>query len=340
MLVVSLTSFPLFAEIADTSDNTARMASVDWPAPTCYPDATDGTTACHNGILQIRPSRFGIIWFDFYHRGEDRWYIGKNNLNLMTLVPGRGWENTELQRVIPTADVLSSTRSAVEVRYHFSFPNGARIYADMRLLRGSPGVSFEVHQSEHSAAITGFQWHVTFGQAEAVQELRFGDRSVVAGAIPGPLPGGREQVQHHEFIRNVEDLEFRFSGVATAEPDPGNPRWMARVLGLQQRVTWEGPMRPQDHFAYEVRDVPWQPDWGVPRQTPWIEGLWFIRNGPLPEGDRLTYTIDNPEDYLLADPLTDLSTDSPTDLQTDLSSDISSDISSDYSSDKGRSSGH
>ncbi|MDA0788599.1 MAG: hypothetical protein O2780_03970 [Proteobacteria bacterium] len=299
LLMLAQVALPLLAETGNPAPGETMVpGGAHWPVPTCYPDPTDNTTACHNGILQVRPSRFGIIWFDFYHRGEDRWYIGKNNLNLMTLVPGEGWQNTELDRVVPTAQVILTSEAVVEVRYFFRFPNGARVHTDMRLQRGAPGVSFEVHQSPGSAAITGFQWHVTFGQAEAVQVLHFDDRRIGAADIPKPLPGGRERVQHHEFIRNIENPEFRFSGVATAQPDPANPRWMSRVLGLRQRVTWEGPMRPQDHFAYEVRDVPWQPGWGVPGQAPWIEGLWFIRNGPLPDGDRLTYTIDNLADFL------------------------------------------
>jgi hypothetical protein len=68
---------------------------------------------------------------------------------------------------------------------------------------------------------------------------------------------------------------------------------MTRVLGLKQHVTWGKPMRAQDRFAFEARDQPWQRDWGVPKARPWIEGLWFVRNGEFPEGDELTFGIDN-----------------------------------------------
>ncbi len=282
---------------AAVEDQSPTEAS-PWPEPVWYRDENDDTLSCHNGILQIRPSKVGIIWFDFRHPGEGRWYVNKNNLNLMTLVPGSPWQNTELDHVQPSVEVISESPDELIMRYRFSFPNGARIYTDMSLRRGSPGVTFEVHEDEGSAGITGFQWHVTFGQAEAVDRLAFDGNLILAQNLPVPLPGGRVEVQHHEFIRDVVDLEFRLSGKATARPDPNNPDWMTRVLGLKQRVTWGKPMRPQDHFAYEARDVPWQPDWGVPETVPWIEGLWFIRNGPLVEGDRLSYTIDNLDEYL------------------------------------------
>lgn len=270
----------------------------NWPEPIWYQDRQDDTIACHNGILRIRPTKIGIIWFDFYHPSEERWYVNKNNLNLMTLVPGSPWQNTELDHVQPTVEVISESANKLVMRYHFSFPNGARIYTDLSLQRGSPSVTFELHQEADSADITGYQWHVTFGQAEAVDRLHFDGNSIFAKDLSLPLPGGRVEVQHHKFIRDLKSLEFRFSGKATRQADANNPAWMTRVLGLKQRVTWGSPMRAQDHFAYEARDVPWQPDWKVPKTVPWIEGLWFIRNGTLIEGDRLTYSIDNLADYM------------------------------------------
>ncbi len=68
---------------------------------------------------------------------------------------------------------------------------------------------------------------------------------------------------------------------------------MTRVLGLKQHVIWAVPMRPQDRFAFEARDVPWQPDWGVPQTTPWIEGQWFVRDLSMVEGDTLIWGFDN-----------------------------------------------
>jgi hypothetical protein len=285
------------ARSIETNDP-AKLNTQRWPQPIWYRDRNDDTMSCHNGILRIRPSKVGIIWFDFYHPGEGRWYVNKNNLNLMTLVPGSPWQNTELDHVQPTVEVISESADELVMRYHFSFPNGARIYTDLSLRRGSPSVTFELHQEAESARITGYQWHVTFGQAEAVDRLDFDGNSVMAKDLTLPLPGGRVEVQYHKFIRDLVDLEFRLSGKATQQADPNNPWWMTRVLGLKQRVTWGKPMRPQDHFAFEARDVPWQPDWGVPKTVPWIEGLWFIRNDTLIEGDRLTYSIDNLEDYV------------------------------------------
>jgi hypothetical protein len=58
-------------------------------------------------------------------------------------------------------------------------------------------------------------------------------------------------------------------------------------------------------FAFEARDEPWQPKWKVPKVTPWIEGLWFVRNNTLfgrdsafVDGDELIYGITNVKDYL------------------------------------------
>ena len=115
----------------------------------------------------------------------------------------------------------------------------------------------------------------------------------MAAKLPQAFPGGRLEVQHMEWFRDLQQLDFRFGGEETRSPDPDNPAWMSRVLGLRQHVTWSMPMRPQDRFAFEARDQPWQPGWGVPQTTPWIEGLWMVRQGKFPEGDVLNYGIDN-----------------------------------------------
>ena len=70
-------------------------------------------------------------------------------------------------------------------------------------------------------------------------------------------------------------------------------RWMSRVLGLEQHVTWTKPLRAQDRFAFEARDRPWQPDWGIPKTRPWIEGLWVVRRGGMLEGDELIYRVED-----------------------------------------------
>lgn len=267
--------------------------------PRTYHDKYDDTTSCENGIWRIRPTKIGIIWFDFYHAEERKWYVNKNNLNLMTIVEGSTeWQNTELNHVQPSVEIISEGGVELHLRYHFDFPNKAKIYTDMFMQKGSPDLRFEVHQKTDSKKIIGFQWHVTFGQAEAVSQLHFGRESIYADKLPQSFPGSRLEVQLVRWYRNQRKLDFKFSGRETTKPDPSNPSWMTRVLGLEQHVTWGKPMRPQDHFAFEARDQPWQPDWKVPQTTPWIEGLWFIRNGPFLDGDQLTYGITNLKDYL------------------------------------------
>lgn len=231
------------------------------------------------------------MWFDVYHPKDRRWYVNKNNLNFVTRVGGK-WQNSELEELLPKVEVLSQTDELLRVRYHYAFPNGAKIYADMSLPREQAQVRFEVHQDEGSARIDGFQWHVTFGQAEAVSTLEFAGEKIVAADLPTPMPGGRLAVQHMRWFKKLGQLDFHFSGVQTRAPDPNNPKWMSRVLGLKQHVTWGVPMRPQDKFGYEARDQPWKPQWRVPKTTPWIEGLWFVREDSFLEGDELTYAID------------------------------------------------
>ena len=82
-----------------------------------------------------------------------------------------------------------------------------------------------------------------------------------------PFPGGREEVQRVRWFRDLKGLDFSFSGEETSAPDPSNPEWMTRVLGLKQHVTWGKPMRAQDRFAFEARNQPWRPDWGVPNHA-------------------------------------------------------------------------
>lgn len=261
--------------------------------PRWYRDRVEDTIACDNGILRVRPTKLGIIWFDVYHPREGRWYVNKNNLNLVTLVPGSGWQNTELERVQPSVEVVSSDDDQLVLRYHFEFPHGAKIYTEVFLERGQSSVRFVLHQTPGSSKIAGFQWHVTFGQAEAVSTLRFDNQEISVKQLPLPFSGGREEVQFVRWFRDLKGLNFLFSGEETSAPDPSNPEWMTRVLGLKQHVTWGRPMRTQDRFAFEARDQPWQPDWDVPKARPWIEGLWFVRIGEFPEGDELTYGIDN-----------------------------------------------
>ena len=272
-----------------------RGRGKQWPYnPVAYHSERDQTVFCENGILRVRPSHYGIIWFDFYHPTERKWYYQKNNMNLMTMV-GRKWNNTEGDKIIPRVEVLSEGGDELRLRYHFTFPNGARCYADLSMRKGEPEVTFSVHSEPDSKNIAGYQWHITNGQSEAVARLEFDEEKILAKDLPLPFPGARLKVQKVQRYRNLEERVFRFSGDETRRPDPKNPFWMGRVLGLKQQVTWGKPMRGRDSFAFEARDQPWQPTWQVPKTIPWFEGLWFIRH-PFLEGDTLTYRIDNFKD--------------------------------------------
>ena len=269
----------------------------NWPYnPVAYCSERDQTVFCENGILRVRPSHYGIIWFDFYHPTERKWYYQKNNMNLMTMVD-RKWNNTEGDKIIPRVEILSEGGDELRLRYHFTFPNGAECYADLSMRKGEPEVTFSVHSEPDSKKIAGYQWHITNGQSEAVARLEFDEKKILAKDLPLPFPGTRLKVQKVQRYRNLKELVFRFSGDETLRPDSNNPFWMGRVLGLKQQVTWGKPMRGKDSFAFEARDQPWQPTWRVPKTIPWFEGLWFIRH-PFLEGDTLTYRIDNYKDLI------------------------------------------
>ena len=251
----------------------------------------DPGTWVDNGMLRVRATQHGIAWFDVFHPIDRRWYLAKNNMNLVVQVNGE-WQNSEIERLFPRVRVIDQDEEQITLRYHYAFPNGARIYTDLFLRRGEPRLRYVVHTDEGSAEIEGFQWHITFGQAEAVASLDWAGRNVVASRLPRPFPGGRLELQYMEWIEHAEELDFRFRGVETEAPDPANPWWMSRVLGLEQHVRWSHSLRPGDRFAFEARDQPWQPDWGVPATRPWIEGLWVVRAGGLLEGDELVYQIE------------------------------------------------
>ena len=257
--------------------------------PIVYYDAREQTVFCENGIIRVRPSHYGIIWFDYYHPKEKKWYYNKNNLNLMTLV-GRKWNNTEGDVIIPRVEILFEGGNELRLRYHYTFPNGAKLYMDLSMRKGKAEVAFSVHAKPDSKTIAGFQWHITNGQSEAVAQLEFDKNKLLAKDFPLPLPGTRLKVQKMQRYRNLKKLVFKFSGKETRKPDPNNPFWMGRVLGLKQEVTWGKPMRDKDNFAFEARDQPWQPDWKVPKTIPWFEGLHFVRK-PFLEGDSLTYRM-------------------------------------------------
>jgi len=245
-----------------------------------------------NGMLRVRADDNGIMWFDVFHPEDRKWYVNKNNLNLSVIVDGKQ-ENTELARVQPEIEVREQTDASLQARYRYAFENGARVSLDMFIEKGNPELRFVAHQSEGSKKIDAFMWHITFGQAEAVQKLRWRGKEVDAAKLDRPFPGGRLKVQHVSWFDDVPSLDFRFWGDETAEPDPNNPRWMSRVLGLRQRAIWTEPLRREDKFAFEARDQPWQKSWGMPEVTPWIEGLWVVRKGDFLEGDTLIFRIED-----------------------------------------------
>lgn len=276
------------------------VASAAYAAPSCtlnFRGSGEDMIACDNGILRVRTTPIGITWIDFYHPGDRRWFVNKNNLNHRILVEGEGWQGTELDDVTQFAEIISQTPDEVVARLHYAFPHGARTYLDVTLQTGNPSIRFEIHQDEGSVEIGGLFWVSTFGQGEAVSELNFDGNTILAAELPTPFPGGSLQAQHTQWFDGLADLNFFFSGDATDAPDPANPPWMSRVLGLEQHIFWGVPMREQDKFGIEARDVPWQPTWDIPEAIPWIEGLWFVRAGSLIEGDWLTYGIDNLNDY-------------------------------------------
>lgn len=291
-------SEPVRKDSSTTTD--ARPENETWPCnPRSSLDREQDLLSCENGIWRIRPIRKGILWLDFYHRNEQKWYNSRNNLNLVVKKRGeQEWQDTELYHVRPQGEVLAEGSEVLHVRYHYAFPNGVKIHVDAAMRKASPYIAFRVGGDAGSADIDGFQWHITFGQAEAVDELHFDGLHIFTAQLPKPFPGDRLKVQHVEWHRDIKDRHFFFCGKATDRPDPNNPAFMTRVLGLKQHVYWKTPMRPQDSFAFEARSVPWQPDWGVPQATPWMEGLWFVRNETLLEDDELIYGITNVKEYL------------------------------------------
>jgi len=243
-----------------------------------------------NGVIRVR-ARAGITWFDVFHPDDKRWYVGKNNLNMSTIVNGNQ-QGTEAHVVVPEIEVVREERDEIELLYKYRFENGANIDVTLFVKTGEPELRFVVHKGKGSKEIEQFVWLVTFGQGEAVQRLKWKGKLVDAAKLKTPFRGGRFQFQHIEKYDDIKALDFHFEGDETAEPDPGNPKWMTRVLGLDQHVTWSKSLRKGDKFAFEARDQPWQDTWDMPQVTPWIEGLWVIRDGFL-DGDEMTFRIED-----------------------------------------------
>jgi len=243
-----------------------------------------------NGMIRVH-AMDGITWFDVFHPKDKRWYVSKNNLNITTIVNGKQ-EGTENDKVQPEVELLSKSKDKVQLLFKYSFKNGAKIDATMTMRTGEPEVHYKVNKGKGSKDIDYFIWLVTFGQHEAVQRIRWKDNLVDASKLKTPLPGGRLKQQKVVKYDDIHVLDFHFEGDETKEPDPANPEWMSRVLGLDQHLRWDKPLRKGDQFAFEARDQPWQEHWDMPKVTPWIEALWMIRKGFL-EGDEMVYRIDN-----------------------------------------------
>ena len=267
--------------------NGQRRTPVAYDSPNA--DQAPGMWA-DNGMLRVR-ARDGIMWFDVFHPKEKKWYACKNNMNLTTIVDGK-LEVTESGKVQPHIEVISQGKSELQLLYKYRFKNGAKIDVTMTMRAGEPEVRYVAHQAKGSTELDSFIWHVTFGQHEAVQRLRWEGHLIDVAKLEKPFPGGRVKAQHVEMFDDIEPLDFRFDGDETPEADPANPEWMSRVLGLDQHVTWTKPLRDGDKFAFEARDQPWQEAWDMPEVTPWIEALWVIRKGFL-EGDELIYRVEN-----------------------------------------------
>ena len=267
----------------------SRRAPLSYDSPNKWADP--GIWA-DNGMFRVRADKNGIMWFDVFHPEDKKWYVNKNNLNLTAIVNGK-LENTELAHVQPNVEVIKQTDTSLQLRYHYQFSNGAKVDIDMYMKEGEPELRYVAHTASGCAKLDAFMWHITFGQHEAVQTLAWQGKTVNAAKLKKPFPGGRVKAQHVEWFDNIKPLDFRFKGNETKEPDPNNPKWMSRVLGLEQHATWTKPLRDGDQFAFEARDQPWQKSWGMPEVTPWIEALWVVRKGEFLEGDELIYRVEN-----------------------------------------------
>ncbi len=287
-------SEPDVNDFVEPDDNSSNDSGLN-----CVFDDKEETFFCDNNIWRVRPTKQGIVWFDFFNAKENKWYLNKNNLNLVVRVKDSDeWVNSELSKTQPSVEIVEKNDDRIVLKYSYDFPNGARVFLLVTLKKNVPKIFFKAFKNNGSKKITGFQWHVTFGQAEAVDQLHFDGHHVFASKLLKPFPGGRFELQHLEYFSDLDSQEFFFNGKETSVRDKNNPWWMGRVLGLKQFVEWKTRMRPQDVFVFEARDVPWQPSWKIPLVTPWIEGLWFIRNDSFVEGDELVYGITNLNDYL------------------------------------------
>ncbi len=271
-------------------------------APLAYrnPYRAGGTNlVCDNGIWRVRATSGGILWFDFYHAREKRWYLNKNDLDFITVNKAGEMSNSELDAVPIKTELVASNSDSLQMNYEYDFTNGVKIRVELTLNKGDPLLHFKFYSQSGTAKIQTFIATLTDGQSEAVQELSFDQTVVRASSYQSPLPGKSLELQKMEYYPDLTNLEFHFHGPTSEKKDPNNPWWMGRYLGLQQYLKIDRPLRQifGDRLGVEIRDVPWQPDWKLPAIRPWIEGIWLERNDKFIEGDSLTYGITNYGDY-------------------------------------------
>lgn len=287
----------------DSTDDTATDYNTPhFDAPGCRANASRGNVGkldCDNGIWRVRGTSGGIMWFDFYHTREQKWYLNKNAIDFIATTADGVMGNSELDQVDIQTSLASQTEDSVQVNHLYVFKNNAKVRVEVTINKDDPLLHLRFYTEPDSAKITYFSWTVTNGMSEAVDTLAFDGKSFSASDYQMPLEGKSLELQHLEFFSDVKDLQFYFNGTEGAEKDPNNPWWMGRYLGLKQYIKAEKPLRKLfgDRVSFEVRDVPWQATWKIPEKRPWFEGIWLERRGKLLEGDGIDYGITNYPDY-------------------------------------------
>lgn len=290
--------------VAPPADSSA-VTTYDTPhfdAPQAYRNPYEAGAAnlvCDNGIWRVRATSGGIMWFDFYHAREKKWYLNKNDLDFITVNKAGKMSNSELDAVPIKTELVSSNSDSLKINYEYDFTNGVEIRVELTLNTSDPLLHFKFYSQPGTAKIQTFIATLTDGQSEAVQELSFDQTVLRAASYSSPLPGKALELQKMEYYPDLANLEFHFHGPTSTAKDPNNPWWMGRYLSLRQYLKIDRPLRKifGDRLGVEIRDVPWQPDWKLPAVRPWIEGIWLERHDKFIEGDSLTYGIMNYGDY-------------------------------------------
>lgn len=295
---------PPGTSVAPPADSSAVTTynTPHFDAPQAYRNPYEAGAAnlvCDNGIWRVRATSGGIMWFDFYHAREKKWYLNKNDLDFITVNKAGQMSNSELDAVPIKTELVSSNPDSLQMNYEYDYANGVKIRVELTLNKDDPLLHFQFYSQPGTAKIQTFIATLTDGQSEAVQELSFDQTVVRAPSYQSPLPGKSLELQKMEYYTDPANLEFNFHGPTSEKKDPNNPWWMGRYLGLRQYLKIDRPLRQifGDRLGVEIRDVPWQPNWKLPAVRPWIEGIWLERHDKFIEGDSLTYGITNYGDY-------------------------------------------